>query len=96
MQGTSSVLWPAATRLAEHFCGAGRAPGGGAWTTLRGLEVGAGLGLTGAALAALGVAMVLTDCEVAMPLLRRNQEGRMLFGDVVWGCWGWGWGNIGI
>jgi hypothetical protein len=34
--------------------------------------------------------MVLTDCEVAMPLLRRNQEGRMLFGDVVWG-----W-NIGI
>ena len=43
-----------------------------------------------------GVAMVLTDCEVAMPLLRRNQEGRMLFGDVVWGCWGWGWGNIGI
>eukprot|EP00435_Cladocopium_sp_Y103_P026616 s2909_g6.t1 len=75
VQGTSSVLWPAATRLAEHFCGAAVAPGGGAWTTRRALEVGAGLGLTGAALAALGVKpMVLTDCEVAMPLLKRNQE----------------------
>lgn len=39
------------------------------------VQVGAGVGLTGAALAALGVQLtVLTDCEVAMPLLLRNQE----------------------
>eukprot|EP00438_Fugacium_kawagutii_P025632 Skav209735 [mRNA] locus=scaffold528:610161:610532:- [translate_table: standard] len=73
VQGTSSVLWPAATALADYFC-SGTAPGGSPWAGHRCLEVGAGLGLTGAVLAALGANVVLTDCDVAIPLLRRNQE----------------------
>lgn len=74
VQGTSSVLWPAATALADYFCSLGTAPGGSPWAGHRSLEVGAGLGLTGAVLGALGANVVLTDCDVAMPLLRRNQE----------------------
>ncbi|CAK9086964.1 unnamed protein product [Durusdinium trenchii] len=78
VQGTSSVLWPAATKLATYLCdgddGRPGAPGGRPWAALSVLEVGAGLGLVGAACAALGAKVVLTDCGVAVPLLKRNQE----------------------
>ncbi|CAK9111106.1 Protein N-lysine methyltransferase METTL21A (Fragment), partial [Durusdinium trenchii] len=77
VQGTSSVLWPAATKLATYLCdgddGRPGAPGGRPWAALSVLEVGAGLGLVGAlvarkhgaACAALGAKVVLTDCGVA-------------------------------
>lgn len=55
MQGTSSVLWPAATKLATYLCdgddGRPGAPGGRPWAALSVLEVGAGLGLVGALVA---------------------------------------------
>lgn len=38
------------------------------------LELGAGVGLVGAACAACGARAVLTDWEGALPLLRRNAE----------------------
>eukprot|EP00439_Symbiodinium_sp_Y106_P080128 s616_g18.t2 len=69
VQGTSSVIWPAASRLAEYLCDHPE--------LLRDrsvLELGAGLGLVGAACAAAGAKPVLvTDCERALPLLERNQ-----------------------
>ena len=70
VSGTSSVLWPAASKLVEVL---GAKPFG-AWSGRRVLELGAGVGLVGAACAALGASVVVTDCQVAMLLLRRNQE----------------------
>ncbi|CAJ1332300.1 unnamed protein product [Effrenium voratum] len=70
VQGTSSVLWPAAQRMAQFLLDtqAETLPGRSL------LELGAGVGLVGAACAACGARAVLTDWEGALPLLRRNAE----------------------
>lgn len=67
--GTSSVAWPVAERMAKHLLARPELVRGRC-----GLELGAGLGLLGAASAALGTkCMFLTDWQGAIPLLERNQ-----------------------
>ena len=67
---TSSVLWACGRRLADHLIARPELVAG-----KRCVELGAGIGLTGTAAAALGAAMVLlTDVESGMPLLRANAE----------------------
>lgn len=67
--GTSSVLWPVARNMAAHLCDhpdlvRGRSV----------IELGAGLGIVGAAAAALGAGpAAITDCRQALPLLGRNR-----------------------
>ncbi|CAE7571885.1 Mettl21c [Symbiodinium pilosum] len=69
VQGTSSVIWPAASRLAVYLC-----DHPDLIQNKSVLELGAGLGLVGAACAAAGAKPVLvTDCERALPLLHQNQ-----------------------
>jgi len=68
--GTSSVVWPVAIRMARYLCNHPELVRG---KTV--LELGAGIGIVGAAAAALGARRtVITDCEEALPLLRRNKE----------------------
>lgn len=86
--GTSSVAWPVAQRMAYYLCESPALVRG-----RRVVELGAGLGLVGAAAAALGAAhAVLTDCEEALPLLERNRRRLAEDGVAVhvarlhWGC----------
>jgi predicted nicotinamide N-methyase len=86
---TSSVIWSCGARLARHLCEhpelvAGR----------RCVELGSGIGLVGAAAAAVGAASVLlTDVAEAVPLLERNAarvnaglaEPRLRAQDLLWG-----------
>lgn len=69
VQGTSSVAWPTAPRLARYLCEHPHLV-----RDRSVLELGSGLGLVGATAAALGARLVvLTDCGVALPILQRNQ-----------------------
>jgi len=68
VSGTSSVVWGTAPRMARWVLDRPEL-----FRDRRVLELGSGIGLVGAAAAALGAAVVLTDCEGAMPLLARNQ-----------------------
>ncbi len=65
---TSSVLWSCGERLAWHLCEHPELVRGH-----RCVELGSGVGLTGAVAASLGAASVLlTDVAEALPLLQRN------------------------
>lgn len=67
--GTSSVIWPVAAHMAKHLCDHPEMVRGRSV-----VELGAGIGILGAALAALGAnPVVLTDSEQALPLLGRNK-----------------------
>jgi len=68
--GTCSVAWPVAERMAWHLC---RHPKLVCGRSI--VELGAGIGIVGGVAAALGAApAVLTDCQVALPILERNRS----------------------
>lgn len=70
VSGTCSVIWPGAPSLARYLCDHPELVRG-----RRAVELGAGIGLVGAAAAALGASCsVITDCGAALPLLERNRE----------------------
>eukprot|EP00933_Yihiella_yeosuensis_P042520 TRINITY_DN37134_c0_g1_i1.p1 TRINITY_DN37134_c0_g1~~TRINITY_DN37134_c0_g1_i1.p1 ORF type:complete len:264 (-),score=47.67 TRINITY_DN37134_c0_g1_i1:41-832(-) len=67
--GTSSVMWPVATIVAKNLCSRPEIVKG-----LDCIELGAGIGILGAAAAALGAKKsVVTDWTGALPLLERNK-----------------------
>lgn len=71
--GIGFQLWPAAhAAVAYALCAEAEKPG--CWRGLRVLELGAGCGLTGSALAALGAHVTLSDLEEVMPLLSETAE----------------------
>lgn len=83
------VLWACGRHLANHLCEAPELIQG-----KRCIELGAGIGLTGIAAAALGASeVVLTDVPAAMSLLRANaaaasasHEGcRLIAQELLWG-----------
>ena len=66
---TGSRLWPAALALTSYLLSESPARD---WTSVRALELGAGLGLVGLALASRGADVVLTELAGQTNLLRRN------------------------
>lgn len=85
---TSSVVWGTAPRMARWLIDHPEVVAG-----KRVIEVGSGIGLVGATAAALGAAsVVLTDCDMAMPLLERNsvvlaEQGLTVHvSKLNWGC----------
>lgn len=66
-------VWDAALLLADYLQAINNHNTGG-FRGARAVELGAGVGLVGMALAALGAEVVLTDQAYALPLLRRNVQ----------------------
>lgn len=66
---TSSVVWAAAPLFARYLCEQRELV-----RDRKVVELGAGIGLVGAVAAALGGKVVLTECEVGMPLLEVNAQ----------------------
>lgn len=87
---TSSVIWACGPLLAQHLCDTPELVAG-----KRCIELGAGIGLTGAVAARLGAESVLTtDIPEAMPLLQANAQrtdatlgrpGSLRAHELLWG-----------
>ena len=68
---TGSRLWPAALALTSYLLSESPARD---WTNVRALELGAGLGLVGLALASRGADVVLTELAGQTNLLRQEND----------------------
>ena len=88
VMGTSSVIWPPALLFSKHLCRNSSLVKG-----KRCVELGAGVGLVGMVVAALGADVVMTDLEAGLPLLEVNAArstaaavgGSIKVAELFWG-----------